>query len=204
SAEWASIVHPDDLERLQSAVQSALLNGTGFRERFRVAGNHGNTLWILGYGKVVKTPSQSLKLVGMNLDVTDWVETLVASETRFTATFEQAAVGIAHIALDGTWLHVNRRCLEIVGYPREELLQLTFGQITHADDLAADWALVRELLRGECTTYSMEKRYITKQGRLVWANLTVSLVRKPDGRPDYFISVIEDISSRKKLETERD
>src|SRR5437763_1963078 len=85
---------------------------------------------------------------------------------------------------------MHRRCLEIVGYPREELLQLTFGQITHADDLAADWALVRELLRGERTTYSMEKRYITKQGRLVWANLTVSLVRKPDGCPDYFISVI--------------
>lgn len=102
--------------------------------------------------------------------------------------------------IDGTWLNVNRRCLEIVGYPREELLQLTFGQITHA----ADWALVRELLRGERTTYSMEKRYITKQGRVVWANLTVSLVRKADGHPDYFISVIEDISSRKRLETERD
>jgi len=99
---------------------------------------------------------------------------------------------------------VNRRCLEIVGYPKEELLKLTFADITHPNDLAADWALVHELLRGERSTYSMEKRYFAKDRRLVWVNLTVSLVRKRDGSPDYFISVIEDITARKQIEAERD
>jgi diguanylate cyclase (GGDEF)-like protein/PAS domain S-box-containing protein len=200
---WESLVHPEDRERLRSAVENALRTGTGYRERFRVAGKDGVTLWILGYAQVVRDPDHGTRLVGVNLDMTDWVDALIASETRFTATFEQAAVGIAHVALDGTWLNVNRRCAEIVGYTKEELLGLNFSDITHPDDLEADWALVRELLSGERETYSMEKRYITRDRRMVWVNLTVSLVRKPDGAPDYFISVIEDISLRKRILDER-
>jgi diguanylate cyclase (GGDEF)-like protein/PAS domain S-box-containing protein len=201
---WESLVHPEDRERLRSAVENALQTGTGYRERFRVAGRDGATLWILGYAQVVRDPDHSTRLVGVNLDMTDWVDALIASETRFTATFEQAAVGIAHVALDGTWLNVNRRCAEIVGYPKEELLGLKFSDVTHPHDLDADWALVRELLEGERDTYSLEKRYFTKDGRLVWVNLTVSLVRKPDNNPDYFISVIEDITLRKRIQDERD
>lgn len=204
SLAWESIVHPQDRQKIRSAVDAALANGTGFRERFRVTGREGGVLWILGYGKVIRNSDDSIRLVGVNVDVTDLVEALTASETRFTATFEQAAVGIAHVAPDGTWLNVNHRCLEILGYSREELLQLTFSAITHPDDLEADWALVRELLEGKRSTYSMEKRYFTRDRRLIWANLTVSLVRNADGTPDYFISVIEDITSRKLVEKERD
>jgi len=201
---WESMVHPEDRLRLRSAVEQALENGTGFRERFRVAGRDGKTLWILGQGKVVQGPDGSTKVLGVNLNVTDWVDALIASETRFTATFEQAAVGIAHVGLDGSWLNVNRRCLEIVGYAREELLKMTFADITHPDDLEADWAFVRELLAGKRETYSMEKRYFAKDQSLVWVNLTVSLVKNLDGDPDYFISVIEDITLRKRVERERD
>jgi diguanylate cyclase (GGDEF)-like protein/PAS domain S-box-containing protein len=140
--------------------------------------------------------------LGLNIDITKWIETLTESEARFSATFEQAAVGIAHVGTDGRWLNVNRRCCEIVGYSKEELLKFTFGDITHPDDLEADMALVRELLRGKRTTYSMEKRYFKKDKELVWVNLTVALVRKPDGKPDYFILVIEDITQRKQLEAQ--
>jgi diguanylate cyclase (GGDEF)-like protein/PAS domain S-box-containing protein len=204
SSAWESLVHPDDRARLRAAVEAAIREGTGYRLRFRVEGRDGSTLWILGYGKVVRDADGSVRLVGLNIDVTEWIEALFASETRFTSTFEQAAVGIAHVAPDGSWLNVNRRCLEILGYPLEELLRLTFGDITHPDDLETDWGLVRELLRGERATYSMEKRYFSKDRRLIWVNLTVSLVRKADGSPDYFISVIEDITPRKKIEAERD
>jgi len=204
SLAWESIVFPEDRPRVRAAVEAALANGTGFRERFRVTGREGGIVWILGYGKVIPNGDGSVRLVGVNIDVTDLVEALTASEMRFSATFEQAAVGIAHVAPDGSWLNVNHRCLEIVGYTREELLQLTFSDITHPDDLEADWALVRELLEGKRSTYSMEKRYFTKDRRLIWVNLTVSLVRKADGSPNYFISVIEDITSRKLIEKERD
>lgn len=204
SAAWGEIVHPEDGQRVLLAAQRALATETGFREQFRVHGKGGRILWIFGYARVTRNPDQSLLMSGINIDVTDWVETLAAAETRFIATFEQAAVGIAHVGIDGKWLNVNRRCCEIVGYSRHELREITFADITHPDDLEADWALVNALLAGERSTYSMEKRYLTKDKRLVWVNLTVSLVRKADNQPDYFIAVIEDITVRKQLETERD
>lgn len=122
------------------------------------------------------------------------------SEQRFRATFEQAAVGIALVALDGHWLRVNQKLCDIVGYCLDELLEKTFQDITHPDDLDSDLAYVQRLLAGEITTYSLEKRYRRKNGAVIWVNLTVALVRHPDGCPDYFISIIEDIERRKEVE----
>lgn len=127
-------------------------------------------------------------------------ELIRKSEERFRSTFEQAAVGMAHVNLDGRWLRVNQRLCEMVGYPCEELLQKTFQDITHPDDLETDLAYVRQVLTGEIQTYSMEKRYFRKDRSILWINLTVSLVHKADGAPDYFISVIEDICARKTAE----
>jgi PAS domain S-box-containing protein len=125
---------------------------------------------------------------------------LRASENRFRAIFENAAVGIARVAPDGRFLEVNLRLCDIVGYAREELLAKSFGDITYPDDLETNWAQARQLLAGEISTCSIEKRYCRKNGSIVWANVTVALVRKDDGSPDYFISVIEDISARKEAE----
>lgn len=125
---------------------------------------------------------------------------LRASEARFEATFNQAAVGIAHVALDGTWLRVNQKLCDIVGYPHDEMLERRFQDITHPDDLDADLAYMRQLLNNERDSYSMEKRYIRRDGSSVWINLTGSLVRDANGTPEYFISVVEDISERKQAE----
>lgn len=125
---------------------------------------------------------------------------LSSSEGRFEATFEQAAVGIALVALDGRFLRVNHRLSTIVGYAPEELMARTFHDITHPDDLDADLAYVRRVLAGEIDTFTMEKRYFRKDGSIVWVNLTVSLARKASGAPDYFIAVIENISDRKLAE----
>src|SRR5262249_8919419 len=122
------------------------------------------------------------------------------SEARFRAIFENAAVGIARVAPDGRWLEVNQRLCDIVGYDREELMTKTFADITHQDDLKQDLGALRRMLAGEVETYFREKRYYRKDGSVVWVNLTVSLVRKADGSPGYFVSVIEDISARKRAE----
>lgn len=119
----------------------------------------------------------------------------------FEATFEQAAVGIALVAPDGRWLRVNRKLSEIVGYAPHELLERRFQDITHPDDLNTDLGQVRRMLAREIDTYTLEKRYVRKDGSIVWANLTVTLVWTPDGEPDHFISVVEDISVRKAAET---
>ncbi len=128
----------------------------------------------------------------------------IDNETKFRKTFEQAAVGIAHVSIDGSMMLVNHRMCQMVGYSEEELRQLKFEDITYPEDLVADWAQAKALLRGEIDTYSMEKRYVRKDASLVWVNLTVALSRNQNSEPDYFISVVEDISARKQAEAERD
>ena len=123
-------------------------------------------------------------------------------EQEFETTFELAGVGIAHVSTTGQWLRVNQKLCEIVGYSHEELVQKTFQEITYLKDLDSDLEQMRQLLAGKILNYSLEKRYICKDGRLVWINLTVSLVHKPNGDPKYFISVIEDISDYKQAEAE--
>jgi PAS domain S-box-containing protein len=125
---------------------------------------------------------------------------LAESEARFRATFENAAVGIAHVAPDGRWLRVNEALCRILGYPADELITKSFQDITHPDDLAADLADVKNMLDGKIDNYGTDKRYLRKDGSIVWARSTVGRVRKSDGSISYFVSVIEDISARKQAE----
>ncbi len=122
------------------------------------------------------------------------------SQFRMRVTFEQAAVGIALVEPDGHWQRVNRRLCDIVGYTEHELMRLTFQDITHPADLQSDLHMVQRLLDNEIPHYSLEKRYIRKDGHTVWVNLTVALIRKPNGAPNYFITIIEDIQGRKDTE----
>ncbi len=130
-------------------------------------------------------------------------EDLRRSEERFRATFEQAAVGIAHVGFGGEWLRVNQKLCDIVGYTREELLERTFQDLTHPDDLQSDLDLFVSLIAGEIPTYSMEKRYFHKDGSTVWVHLTVSAACDGRGGPGYCIAVIEDITGRKRAEEAR-
>jgi PAS domain S-box-containing protein len=129
---------------------------------------------------------------------------LAESEQRFRATIEQAAVGIAHIALDGRWRLVNQRLCDILGYDRAELLARTHQELLPPPEQAAYDQAARRLLAGEVPTFAMEQRYRRADGTLVWVNLTVSLLRADDGTPRYFIAAAEDISARKRAEAERD
>jgi PAS domain S-box-containing protein len=128
-------------------------------------------------------------------------EAVRESEQYFRDTFEQAAVGIAHVGLDGRWLRANSRMCEMLGYSVDELRALTFQNVTHPADMAADVIQAQRLVQGEIDTYSMEKRYLRKSGSTLWANLTVSLHHNGSGAPAYFIAVVEDISARKTAET---
>lgn len=122
------------------------------------------------------------------------------SETRFRHAMEYSAIGMALVAPEGNWLQVNRSLCQTLGYPAEELKRLTFQQITHPDDLSLDLQHVSRLLEGEIDTYTFEKRYFRKDGEIVWARLTVSLVRDSSHAPLYFIAQIIDISELKQSE----
>ncbi len=125
---------------------------------------------------------------------------LAEREARFQATFDNAAVGIAHVAPDGRWLRVNQALCRILGYPVDELLTMTFQDVTYPDDLPAELAQVERMREGKLDNYDMDKRYLRKDGAIVWGRLTRSAVRKSDKSIDYFVAVIEDISARKRAE----
>src|SRR5262249_18949509 len=129
-------------------------------------------------------------------------EALRESEERFRGTFENAAVGIAHRDATGRFLRVNEKFCTIVGYPREELLQKTVRDLTHPDDLAASIDALTALWQGESPTLGLEKRYVRKDGSLVWAEQVASLQRDAAGKPAYDIAIVNDISERKRLEEE--
>ncbi|MEA2154203.1 MAG: hypothetical protein QOE11_343 [Solirubrobacteraceae bacterium] len=122
------------------------------------------------------------------------------AEQLFRTAFENAPIGMALVGLDGRFKRVNRSLCEIVGLDAAALLAHTFQEITHPDDLDADLELLRELIAGECPSYSIEKRYVHSTGRFVWIELHVSLVRDEDGEPVHLVSQIRDISSQKAAE----
>ncbi|MBU1195714.1 MAG: transporter substrate-binding domain-containing protein [Proteobacteria bacterium] len=130
-------------------------------------------------------------------------EIIKSSEKQFRRTFEQAAVGIVHVSMDGRYLQANQRFIDLVGYSLEELKKLTFKAISHPDDLDADLINVKNLLSGDIQTVSTEKRYLRKDKSHVWVNVTVSLFRNSLNKPEYFIIVVEDIRNRKRMEIEK-
>ena len=129
-------------------------------------------------------------------------EALRESESRFRATFEDASVGIALVDRDGRPFRSNRALQEMLGYSGEELEGMRFTEFTHPDDLADDLGRFRELMNGRGTPYQVEKRYLCKEGRVIWARLNVSLARGPDGQPAFAVGMVEDITERKHAEEE--
>ena len=122
------------------------------------------------------------------------------SEELFRGSFDDAAIGMALVGIDGRLLRVNRALCEIVGYSEEDLLEKTFQEITHPDDLEADLDYVRRLVAGEIRTYQIEKRYLHAEGHEVWGLLNGSLVHDEEGEPLYFIGQVQDITERKRAE----
>src|SRR5215207_8388335 len=203
---WIKLLHPEDRNRVLAEDRRTDATGEPFVMEYRQIARDGRVVWLKDEAVLVRDEEGRPRYwKGVQHDITKRKrveEELDESEERFRATFEQAAVGIAHNAPDGSWLRVNQRLCDIVGYSREELLQKTFQEITHPEDLDADLAQSRKLLAGQIETFSTEKRNIRKDGSIVWLNLTVSLVREPSGEPDYLITVVEDITERKWAEEE--
>ena len=123
---------------------------------------------------------------------------LLLSKQKYKATFDHANIGIAHVGLQGEWISINESISKMLGYSEEDLMKLTFQDITYADDLDNDLVHFQELLDGQCDSYKVEKRYYKKNGELFWAMLSVAIIREQND-PLYFISVIEDINTQKSL-----
>lgn len=198
---------PDEgeLERIHRRFDEVIQSGskTGMIETVHQR-KDGSRLPVEVYLRAVQSEGRQL-LVAVVRDIAERVaaeEVLRESEERFRVAFNQAAVGLAHVAPDGRWMMVNNKLCEIVGYSRAELLGMSFQDITHPEDLVSDWALARRMIAGELDEKTREKRYRHKNGYYIWINLTSSMVRDEDGNPKYYSTVVEDISRRKQIEEE--
>ena len=202
---WVAALHPDDRELTLTDWKAAVVAGHPYRHEHRARRADGQyRLMLVQAYPVLDAEGTVREWVGVDTDITLLQELqadVQASQEEFRATFEQAAVGIAHIQLDnGRFLRANQKLCEILGYAYEELRCHSFQELTYAPDLDTNLTLLEQMLAGEISTYTLEKRYIRKDGSLVWANLTTSLKRDRAGTPEYGIAVIEDISARRAAE----
>ena len=163
---------------------------------------HGATDYVMKdrMARLGQSVTQALEKNRLRLEHKRTEEAHRRSEERFRATFEQAAVGIAHVSLEGRWLRVNQKLCDILGYPREEMATRTFQSITHPDNIESNEALLQKFRAGEIQSSSQEKRYLRADGKWLWALVTISLVKESSGHGEYFITVVEDITERKLAE----
>ena len=127
-------------------------------------------------------------------------EVLRDSEERFRRVFEEGPLGLALVGKDYRFVKVNAALCRMVGYSEASLLQMSFTDITHPDDLRTDVELAERLFRGEIPFYTLQKRYVKKGGEIIWINLHASLIRSPEGEPIHGLAMIADITEVKRAQ----
>lgn len=200
---WSDRIHPEDRQRVMQDIDKLLDSSEpNYMNEHRLRCKDGSWKWILGRGTVIEWDKQgnAIRAVGMHSDI-DWRKhtelALRQSEERFREAFDTAPIGMALVATDGRWLEVNDSLCQMLGYHEDELLQMTFADITHPDDLAMDQQFVDKLIRHELNHYQMEKRYLKKNGDIIEVLLSVSVVHDETGQVEHFVSQVEDITARK-------
>jgi PAS domain S-box-containing protein len=197
-------IHPDDRERILTdlAVQR---DGLPFAHEYRVVRPDGVIRWVWDRGFPVRDRETGhlTHYVGAALDITDRKraeEALRYSEERFRATFQNAAIGMGLVDPSGLIIEANRAFSDITGYSEQELKGLTFLDITHPDDRAHNLALQQNAVEGKRESFLVEKRYIRKDGGIVWVKVSVGTIHDAEGHVTHTVGLIEDISERKRAE----
>ncbi len=200
-------IHPDDRAYLLAEADAAVTSRSGFRVEVRGAAlNTGEIRWVAVTGTVrCDEAGVPERVDGITVDITERKEAelrLRESETRFRAIFENAGIGMALLYPDGVLVESNPALEQLLGYTAAEFRKMHFRDFTHPDDLTRDLGLYQDLVAGRRRRYEIEKRYIRKDGQLIWGKLVVSAVRDAAGNVVFGIGMVEDITQRKRVEDE--
>ncbi len=207
---WIKYIHPEDLQRLLENERRMLNPATPRNEEgntvmpeieFRGLRSDGRVVWFLGRGTVIWDKNEKpLRAIGTctNITARKLAEAaLRESEERLARTEKVSLVMVTHLDLDGRWLKVPPTLCELLGYSEAELLGCRFHEITHPEDIDADWSQCLRLIRGDIKSFDLEKRYIRKDRDIVWVYINCSVVTDTQDRPVHFLTYIRDITNRK-------
>jgi PAS domain S-box-containing protein len=206
---WVSMLHSEDRPRIWRAAQATEARFEADGRLWHAASGRHRDVVIRG-AALRDAAGATVEWIGAITDIDDRTQAerrlreaetaLRASEARYRAVFERARVGLGRVSPDGLFLEINDRFCEILGRARDEVIGRSFEPFTHPDDLGADIANVERLRAGLVDSFTMEKRYLGRDGGDIWVSLTVVAVRAPDGSVAYFVPVVEDIRDRKAAE----
>ena len=205
-AEIFRIINEDSREPAKNPIEQVLRDGSivGLANHTALLSRNGREIAIEDSAAPIREEDgQIIGAVMVFHDVTDRrraEEALRDREERLRAIVDQAAVGIAISSLAGRFEEVNQKFVDITGHPEGELLKMGFADITHPDDLAATRARVEEMLSGQTSDFTLEKRYVRKDGGIVWSRTTVTLLKDAKGMPQRFVGIVQDITQRKLAE----
>jgi len=197
-------VHPDDRRLVSEAVLHAKKNRAPYAQEFRVVHQDGSLRWLASQGKFhYGSNGEPVRMLGVSLDITERKraeQALRESEAKFRDVFRDAGVGMAIISLEGRFLAANGAFCDCFGYPEEELLVKTVQSVTHHEDWPEYSKKLREALQGDSCIRRFEKRSLHRSGRIIYTEISASLIRNSAGEPQYFIKEVVDITKRKESE----
>jgi PAS domain S-box-containing protein len=200
--ELSTLREPQILPVIQAALEGRQENYEG---PFTLANGSGCSCLALATAPQWDENHRIQGGIGLAMDISERKRAEAAlrdSEERFRRVFEEGPLGMALVGKDYRFQKVNGALCQMVGYPEAALVQMSFADITHPDDLRADMELAERLFRGEISYYQLRKRYVNKDGEIIWINLTASVIRDRDGEPIYGLAMMENITELKRTQEE--
>jgi PAS domain S-box-containing protein len=194
---FLDLIHPDDRSAVAQAVARTIKEGVTYDLEFRTVHEDGSMHWVMGKGKaLLDKAGRAARMLGVNMDITDRKR----AQERLRSYFELPLIGMAITSPDRRFVEVNQKLCDILGYSMDQLTGMSWVDVTHPDDMAENLRLLDETLRGKTEGYVMDKRFIHRDGHIIYTSISARCARRADRTVDYLALIVQDITQRKEAE----